>query len=51
MEHRYRTWDMFVMKREMMVDVYCCRRRDGEDKILECWGWRKGDICCGRTKK
>ena len=28
-----------------------CRRRDGEDRVLGCWGWREGDIGCGGLEK
>ena len=32
-----------------MCGVY--RRRDGEGRVLECWGWREGDISCGDVEK
>ena len=28
-----------------------CRRCNGEDRVLGCWGWGEGDISCGGLVK
>ena len=39
--------EVFEELRKRIFSFVICGRRDGEDRVLRCWGWKEGDTMCG----